>query len=80
MQQYFPDLITVAKDSMATLSLNYQAMTAPLLKGWQEHDAVIISQQTEINTQHQEIDLLKKEIELLKANQEELKKLITNKK
>ena len=80
VQQYFPDLVTVAKDSMATLSLNYQAMTAPLLKGWQEHDAVIISQQAEINTQHQEIDLLKKEIELLKINQEELKKLITNKK
>ena len=80
VQQYFPDLVTVAKDSMATLSLNYQAMTAPLLKGWQEHDAVIISQQTEINIQHQEIDLLKKEIELLKINQEELKKLITNKK
>ncbi|ADQ79237.1 hypothetical protein Palpr_1089 [Paludibacter propionicigenes WB4] len=80
VQQYFPDLVTIAKDSMSTLSLNYQAMTAPLLKGWQEHDAVIISQQAEIEAQHQEIDLLKKEIEFLKINQEELKKLITNKK
>jgi hypothetical protein len=58
---------------MATLSVNYQAMTAPLLKGWQEHDAIIISQ-------NEQIELLKKEIELLKTAQAELMKLIISKK
>jgi len=73
VQQYFPDLVTVAKDSMATLSLNYQAMTAPLLKGWQEHDVIIEKQQGEIEG-------LTKEIALLKESIEELKKTITAKK
>jgi len=58
---------------MATLSLNYQAMTAPLLKGWQEHDTIIIKQQGEIEG-------LKDEIGLLKESIEELKKAIINKK
>jgi hypothetical protein len=69
VQKYFPALITVAKDSAHTLSLNYQAMTSPLLKGWQEHDEVIKTQQTEIDT-------LKKEMEALKQAIDELKKLI----
>ena len=73
VQKYFPDLISIAKDSMATLSLNYQAMTAPLLKGWQEHDTIIIKQQGEIEG-------LKDEIGLLKESIEELKKAIINKK
>jgi len=73
VQKYFPSLISVAKDSMSTLSLNYQSMTSPLLKGWQEHDEIISKQQ-------KEIDGLKKELELLKKSQEELIKLIKSKK
>jgi hypothetical protein len=48
-------------------------MTSPLLKGWQEHDEIIIRQQ-------KEIEGLKKELESLKLAQKELKKLIENKK
>jgi hypothetical protein len=72
VQKYFPYLVNTAKDSMATLSLNYQSMTSPLLKGWQEHDEIIIKQQ-------KEIAVLKKELESLKLAQEELKKLINSK-
>jgi len=73
VQKYFPDLINTANDSISTLSMNYQAMTAPLLKGWQEHDAIIIKQQGEIEG-------LKDEIGLLKESIEELKKAIADKK
>jgi hypothetical protein len=73
VQKYFPALVHTAKDSMSTLSLSYQSMTSPLLKGWQEHDELITKQQ-------KEIDELKKELELLKKSQEELKKLINSKK
>jgi hypothetical protein len=62
VQQYFPALVTTGSDKQKTLSLNYQAMTAPLLKGWQEHD--------------QQIDSLQNEVKALKKELEELKQLI----
>ncbi len=59
VQQYFPALVNTAQDSAHTLSLNYQAMTSPLLKGWQEHDEIIIKQQKEIDALRKELDELK---------------------
>jgi len=90
VQKYFPDLVSSATDSIATLSLNYQAMTSPLLKGWQEHDEIIIKQQKEIDDlikqitvlkqAQKEIDDLKKQVAVLKQAQEEIMNLINSKK
>lgn len=60
IQQYFPILVKVAADKRGTLSVNYQGMTSPLLKGWQEHDEEISNLKTEV-------ELLKKELAELKA-------------
>lgn len=62
VQEYFPSLIKIDTDSRKTLSLNYQSMTVPLLKGWQEHDELIAAQQ--------------KEIEALKLALAEMKKML----
>ncbi|TCC99520.1 tail fiber domain-containing protein [Pedobacter hiemivivus] len=59
VQEYFPSLIRIDNDANKTLSLNYQTMTVPLLKGWQEHDEEISQLKTEV-------DLLKKELKELK--------------
>lgn len=69
VQEFFPSLIKVDNDERRTLSLNYQAMTVPLLKGWQEHDEIITAQQKEITD-------LKIEIEKLKALYLEIKELV----
>lgn len=69
VQEFFPSLIKVDNDERGTLSLNYQAMTVPLLKGWQEHDEIIAAQQKEITD-------LKIEIEKLKELYLEIKKRI----
>ncbi|WEK18234.1 MAG: tail fiber domain-containing protein [Candidatus Pedobacter colombiensis] len=66
VQEYFPSLIRIDNDANKTLSLNYQTMTVPLLKGWQEHD--------------EEISNLKTEVELLKKELAELKALIKGEK
>ena len=63
VQEYFPSLIRVDSDANKTLSLNYQTMTVPLLKGWQEHD--------------EEISKLKSEVEQLKKVIQELKEIVT---
>lgn len=71
VQEYFPTLIKVDTDKRGTLSLNYQAMTVPLLKGWQEHDELIAIQQRELKTLKEEVAALQKAIlelkELVKA-------------
>lgn len=72
VQEFFPSLIKIDDDQRHTLSLNYQAMTVPLVKGWQEHDEVIAAQQREIN-------VLKKEMEVLKMEFEALKQLLKGK-
>lgn len=59
VQEYFPSLIRIDNDANKTLSLNYQTMTVPLLKGWQEHDEEISQLKTEV-------DQLKKELKELK--------------
>jgi hypothetical protein len=59
VQEYFPSLIRIDNDANKTLSLNYQTMTVPLLKGWQEHDE-------EISRLKTEVDQLKKELKELK--------------
>lgn len=69
VQEFFPSLIKVDNDKRGTLSLNYQAMTVPLLKGWQEHDEIIAAQQKEIMD-------LKMEIEKMKALYLEIKELM----
>lgn len=46
-------------------------MTVPLLKGWQEHDEIIVAQQKEIKD-------LKVEIEQLKALYWQIKELLKN--
>ena len=71
VQEFFPSLIKVDNDQRKTLSLNYQAMTVPLLKGWQEHDEVIASQQKEIAELKAEMEKMK---ELISQIKQELKK------
>lgn len=72
VQEFFPSLIKVDNDLRKTLSLNYQTMTVPLLKGWQEHDEIIVAQQ-------KEIDGLKTEIEKLKEMYLQIKELMKQK-
>ncbi len=72
VQEFFPSLIKVDNDQRRTLSLNYQAMTVPLLKGWQEHDEIIVGLQKEITD-------LKIEIEKLKELYLEIKELVNSK-
>lgn len=67
VQEYFPSLIKIDNDQKGTLSLNYQAMTVPLLKGWQEHDELIAAQQQEINKLKQELEEFRKELQAVKA-------------
>lgn len=62
IQQYFPVLVKAAADKRGTLSVNYQGLTSPLLKGWQEHD--------------EEISQLKTEVEQLKKELKELKGML----
>ncbi len=71
VQEFFPSLIKVDNDQRKTLSLNYQVMTVPLLKGWQEHDEVIASQQKEIAELKAEMEKMK---ELISQIKQELKK------
>lgn len=71
VQEFFPSLIKIDNDKRGTLSLNYQSMTVPLLKGWQEHDEIIVAQQKEIMD-------LKVEIEQLKAWYIQMKELLKN--
>lgn len=71
IQEFFPSLIKVDTDQRKTLSLNYQAMTVPLLKGWQEHDE-------QIATQQQEIDGLKAIVEKLRQELQEMKSMLKN--
>jgi hypothetical protein len=59
VQQYFPALVTVGTDKKATLSLNYQGMVSPLLKGWQEHDDEIIRLKKQVADMQKEIEELK---------------------
>ncbi|MCX2452992.1 tail fiber domain-containing protein [Pedobacter sp. PLR] len=71
VQEFFPSLVKADGDQKKTLSLNYQSMTVPLLKGWQEHDEEIAVQQRELKTLKSEVEELKKAVaelkELLKA-------------
>lgn len=71
VQEFFPSLVKAGSDQKKTLSLNYQSMTVPLLKGWQEHDEEIAVQQKELKSLKSEIEELKKAVaelkELLKA-------------
>ncbi|WP_316841029.1 tail fiber domain-containing protein [Pedobacter gandavensis] len=71
VQEFFPSLVKADTDQKKTLSLNYQSMTVPLLKGWQEHDEVIAVQQKELKSLKSEVEELKKAVaelkELLKA-------------
>lgn len=71
VQEFFPSLVKAGSDQKKTLSLNYQSMTVPLLKGWQEHDEEIAVQQRELKSMKSEIEELKKTVaelkELLKA-------------
>jgi len=66
VQEYFPSLIRIDNDTNKTLSLNYQTMTVPLLKGWQEHDEEISQLKTEVNQLKKELKELK-EMLLLNA-------------
>lgn len=66
VQEYFPSLIRIDNDANKTLSLNYQTMTVPLLKGWQEHDEEISQLKTEVEQLKQELKALK-EMLLLQA-------------
>jgi len=59
VQEHFPSLIRVDNDANKTLSLNYQTMTVPLLKGWQEHDEEISQLKTEVNQLKKELKELK---------------------
>lgn len=67
VQEFFPSLIKVDNDARNTLSLNYQSMTVPLLKGWQEHDELIAVQQRELKSLKDEVAALKEAIAELKA-------------
>lgn len=67
VQEFFPSLIKTDSDQRKTLSLNYQSMTVPLLKGWQEHDEEIVSQQRELKSLKAELEELKKTVAELKA-------------
>jgi len=67
VQEFFPSLIKIDNDQRKTLSLNYQSMTVPLLKGWQEHDEEIVSQQRELKALKAELEELKKTVTELKA-------------
>lgn len=66
VQEFFPSLIKVDTDVRKTLSLNYQSMTVPLLKGWQEHDELIVTQQRELKTLKEEVAELQKAVAELK--------------
>lgn len=67
VQEFFPSLVKVDTDQKKTLSLNYQSMTVPLLKGWQEHDEEIAVQQRELKSLKSEVEELKKAVAELKA-------------
>jgi len=67
VQEFFPSLIKVDTDARKTLSLNYQSMTVPLLKGWQEHDETIAVQQKEIKSLKEDIAELQRSIAELKS-------------
>ena len=67
VQEYFPSLIRTDNDAQKTLSLNYQTMTVPLLKGWQEHDELIVAQQRELTSLKSEVEELRKAIAELKG-------------
>ena len=67
VQEFFPSLIKVDTDVRKTLSLNYQSMTVPLLKGWQEHDELIVTQQRELKTLKEEVAELQKAVAELKS-------------
>lgn len=71
VQEYFPSLIRVDNDANKTLSLNYQTMTVPLLKGWQEHDEEISELKSEIKQLRLELQQLK-EMLLLKTKDSKL--------
>lgn len=66
VQQFFPSLIKADTDQRKTLSLNYQVMTVPLLKGWQEHDEQIADQQREIDALKVLIKKLSMELQAIK--------------
>ena len=66
VQEFFPSLIKVDTDARKTLSLNYQSMTVPLLKGWQEHDELIVIQQRELKALKDEVAELQKAVAELK--------------
>lgn len=76
VQEYFPTLIKIDNDKRGTLSVNYQAMTVPLLKGWQEHDEIIAVQQRELKGLKEEVTSLQNEIQVMKKQMLELKELI----
>lgn len=67
VQEFFPSLVKADTDTRKTLSLNYQSMTVPLLKGWQEHDELIAVQQRELKSLKSEVEELKKAVEELKT-------------
>lgn len=66
VQEYFPSLIKVDRDAQQTLSVNYQSMTVPLLKGWQEHDELIVAQERELKSLKAEVEELRKAVAELK--------------
>jgi hypothetical protein len=72
VQKYFPNLVKESGGEKKMLGITYPNFTVPLLKGWQEHDEVILSQKTKIKALEYEIALQKSEIANIK---EALKKI-----
>lgn len=76
VQEYFPTLIKVDNDQRGTLSVNYQAMTVPLLKGWQEHDELIVAQARELKSTKAEVLILQEELKALQKEMQELREVV----
>ena len=75
-QKLFPDLVTESGGDVNSLGIAYSNFTVPLLKGWQEHDVIILSQLTKVKTLEDEVAALKNELNLLKEEFKQIKVLL----
>jgi len=75
-QKIFPDLVTHTGGTKDMLGIAYSNFTAPLLKGWQEHDDVLAAHLTKIKALEDKLTTQKNELKSLKEELKQLKELL----